>query len=71
MPEEYQKEVAKCNNLTQVRKIAEGNDHFVEAVRYSLSPMKSLLCDIVSLLHLQDKPIQAYESATPQEISEF
>ena len=71
MPEEYEKEVAKCNNLTQLRKIAERNDQFVGAVRDSLSPVKSLLCDICSRLHLQEKPIQAYESATPVEISEF
>ena len=71
MPEEYEIEVAKCNNLTQLRKIAERNDQFVGAVRDSLSPVKSLLCDIFSRLQLQEKPIQAYESATPQEISEF
>ena len=46
MPEEYEKEVAKCNNLTQLRKIAERNYRFVGAVRDSLSPVKSLLCDI-------------------------
>ena len=71
MPEEYEKEVAKCNNLTQLRKIAKRNDQFVRAVGDSLSPVKSLLCDIFSCLQLQEKPIQAYESATPQEISEF
>ena len=40
MPEEYEKEVAKCNNLTQLRKIAERNDQFVGAVRDILSPVK-------------------------------
>ena len=54
MPEEYEKEVAKCNNLTQLRKIAERNDQFVGAVRDSLSPAKSLLCDIFSRLQLQE-----------------
>ena len=33
MPEEYEKEVAKCNNLTQLRKIAERKDQFVGAVK--------------------------------------
>ena len=32
MPEEYEKEAAKCNNLTQLRKLAERNDQFVGAV---------------------------------------
>ena len=71
MPDEYEKEVAKCNNLTQLRKIAERNDQFVGAVRDSLSPVKSLPCGIFSRLQLQEKPILAYESATPQEISDF
>ena len=33
MLEEYEKEVAKGNNLTQLRKIAERNDQFTGAVR--------------------------------------
>ena len=33
--------------------------------------MKSLLCGIFTRLHLQVKPILAYKSATPQEISDF
>ena len=32
MPEEYEKEAAKCNNLTQLRKVAEKNKQFIEAV---------------------------------------
>ena len=71
MPDEYEKEVAKWNSLTQLSKIAERNDQFVRTVRESLSPVKSLLCGIFSRLQLQEKPILAYESATPQEFSDF
>jgi len=46
MPDEYKK-VAKCNNLTQLRKIAERTNEFVE-VKDSLSPVKVLLSNIFS-----------------------
>ena len=50
MPEEYEKEAAKCNNLTQLRKVAEKNKQFIEAVHDCLSPVKMLLYRIFSRL---------------------
>ena len=41
MPEEYDKEAAKCNNLTQLRKIAEKNEQFIDTVKDCLSRVKS------------------------------
>ena len=37
MPEEYEKEATKCNNLTQLWKIAEKNELFIDAVKDCLS----------------------------------
>ena len=71
MPDEYEREVAKCNNLTELRRIAEGKQQLVDAVKDSLSPVKVLLCKVFSRLQLKEKPIRTYISATPQEISEF
>ncbi len=41
MPEEYEKEVAKFNNLSAIRKHLEGKELIVQD---SLSPVKVLLC---------------------------
>ena len=71
MPEEYEKEAAKCNNLTQLRKVAEKNKQFIEAVHDCLSPVNILLYRIFSRLQLKKKPFQTYASSTVQEISEF
>ena len=71
MPDEYEREVAKCNNLTELRRIAEGKQQLVDAVKDSLSPVKVLLCKVFSRLQLKEKPIRTYISATPQEISEL
>jgi len=71
MPEDYEKEVTKCNNLTQLRKIAERTNQFKGAVKDSLSPVKILLCNIFSRLQLKAEPVQTFTSATTEEISEF
>ena len=71
MPDEYEKEVAKYNNLTQLRKIAERTNEFVGEVKDSLSPVKVLLSDRFSRLHLKDEQVKTFISATTEEISEF
>ena len=60
MPEEFEKEAAKCNNLTQLRKFAEKNKQFIEAIHDCISPVKILLYRIFSRLQLKEKPFQTY-----------
>ena len=43
-------EAAKCNSLMELRKVAEREDVFTDAVKDSLSPAKDLLCSIFSRL---------------------
>ena len=64
MPEEFEKEVAKCNSLNELRKIAERNTEIVGTV-------KNLLTNIVSHLCLKEKQILSYAAATAAEISDF
>ena len=51
MPEEYEKEAAKCNNLTQLRMVAEKNKQYIEAVHDCLSPVKILLYIVFFLVY--------------------
>ena len=71
MPDEYEKEAAKCNNLSQLRKIAEKEPGFVQAVGDSISPVKCLLSSVFTRLYLKEKQIQCYAAAKPDEISDF
>ena len=64
MPEEFEKEVAKCNSLNELRKIAERNAEIVEAVKDDLSPVKILLTNIFSHLRLKEKQILSYAAST-------
>ena len=70
-PKEFEKEVAKCNSLIQLRKIAERNGEIVGAVKDSLSPVKVLLANIFSCLQLKEKQILSYAAATAAKISDF
>ncbi len=71
LPENLEKEVAKCNTLSELRKIATRNNDFVAAVQDSLSPVKVLLSNIFSRLCLHEEGILMFNSATSSEISEF
>ncbi len=50
MPDEFEKEVAKCNNMSQLRKIASITPS-IEAVKDSIFLVKILLCDIFRRLY--------------------
>ena len=71
MPEEFEKEVSKCNNLAELRKIASKVSGFELAVQDSLSPVKVLLCNIFSRLQLHKEFIHTFSSASRSEISDF
>ena len=43
MPDEFEMEVDKCNNLTELRNIASRKSGILSAVQDSLSPVKILL----------------------------
>jgi hypothetical protein len=71
MAPEFENEVAKCSNLSELRKIASSLSGIKQAVRGSLSPVKTLLCNIFSRLKLHDNYFRTYESATEDELSNF
>lgn len=68
MPDEYEREVAKCNNLSELRKHLTGNEL---VVKQSLSPVKTLLNQIFSRLKLHDEHINVFSSATSSELNDF
>lgn len=71
MPSSFESEVSKCNNLSELRKIAEGKPKFKSAIQGSLSPVKILLSDIFSRLILKDRKISVFQSASEEELSNF
>ena len=68
MGEEFEREVAKCNSVSEVRK---GLESQKEAVQESLSPVKALLCQLFCRLKLHDEAINVFLSATIDELSAF
>ncbi len=71
MPEAFENEVAKCNTLSEIRRIASRVNGFESVVKDSLSPVKVLLSDIFSRLQLHENYIKLFHSASVQEISDF
>jgi hypothetical protein len=71
MPDKFEDEVKKCNNLSQLRAIAVKFSNFPIEVQNSLTPVKMLLTNIFSRLKLHDETIRTFKSATPDEISDF
>ena len=68
MSDEFEKEVLKCNNLSELR------EHLTEMklmVQESLSPVKALLCSIFSRLKVHDEILHTFQSATSNELSMF
>ena len=68
MPDEFEMEVDKCNNLTELRNIASRK---MSAVQDSLSPVKILLTTVFSRLKLHENYIKSYASASSAELDEF
>ncbi|XP_019864157.1 PREDICTED: uncharacterized protein LOC109593572, partial [Amphimedon queenslandica] len=64
MTEEFEKEAAKANSLSELRAIASQTSGFEAAVASSLSPVKSLLYSIFNRLKLHDDYIHTFDSAS-------
>ena len=71
MPQLFEEEVAKCNTLKEIRRIAFRVEGFDTAVQDSLSPVKALLTDILCRLQFNDSFIQAFSASSASEISNF
>ena len=71
MPEEFEMEVTKCNNLAELRGIAVKKPGVELAVKDSLSNVKVLLSSIFMRLQWKDKYVRIFTSATSEEISDF
>jgi hypothetical protein len=71
MAEEFEKEAAKANTLSELRAIAARTNGFKDAVVGSLSPVKSLLNSIFVRLKLHDDFILTFDSASIDDISDF
>lgn len=68
MSEEFEKEVSKCNNISELR------NHLGEmksTVEDTLSPVKALLCSVFCRLKMHNEIIHTFQSATSSEISAF
>lgn len=61
MSEEFEKEVAKCNNLSDLRQNLKGMKADIED---SLSPIKVLLCTLFCRLKLHDSFLRTFNSAS-------
>ena len=68
MPDEVEKEVGKCNSLSELRRTLEGKQL---AVSDSLSPVKVLLSRIFVHLKLNDRQFSVFNSPTNTELSDF
>ena len=68
MSEDFEKEVSKSNNLTNLREHLSGRK---SEVKESLSSIKSTLHSIFSRLKLHTEEFKVYESATENEMSSF
>ena len=68
MSDEFEKEVAKCNTLTELRDNLQGMENTVQD---SLSPVKVLLCTLFSRLKFHNEFIHMFISATTDEQSQF
>ena len=68
MGDEFEKEVAKCSNLSELRQHLEGMKADVDD---SLSPVKILLCTLFCRLKLHDQFIGTFTSASTSELSHF
>lgn len=71
MPDDFEQEVGKCNNLSELRNIASRKSGIELAVQDSLSPVKVLLCTIFSRLKLHDTYIRTFASASTDELHDF
>lgn len=68
MTDEFEKEAAKCNSLSELRKHLQGKE---EDVQDSLSPVKILLCTLFSRLKLHDEYLHTFVSVSANELSHF
>ena len=62
MPEQFEKEVSKCNSLSELRKILSRGDGTELAVQDSVSPVKILLCSIFSHLKFKNNCFLTFTS---------
>ena len=60
--------LSKCNNMKQIRKLADSHPTIVEDVLDSLAPVKILLAEIVRQLELKGKPFRGYSAANKENI---
>ena len=71
MPQRFEEEASKCNTLKELRRIAFRAEGFDVAVQDSLSPVKSLLTDILCRLQFNGNFLQAFSASSLSEISDF
>ena len=64
-------ELAQCNSMSQIRKLAQRNSSVFASVEESLSSVVTLLNSIMTRLMLKETPFKSYSSATVPEIEEF
>ena len=68
LSDEFEKEISKCNNLTELRQHLSERK---ESAKESLSPVKTTLHSIFTLLMLHKETFKIHELASKSEISSF
>ena len=69
--DESESSISKCNNMAQLRKMAEGQPAFVEKFLDSIEPVKSILSDIIVRLKLKGTPFETYCASNGQQMREI
>lgn len=71
MDADYEKEVGKCNNLSDIRAAAEKNTEFRATTLDSIAPVKVLLTKLFDRLQLKGESFTASTSATDADIDDL
>ena len=71
MDADYEKEVGKCNNLSDIRAAGEKNTEFRATTLDSISPVKVLLTKLFDRLQLKEESFTASISATEADIDDL
>ena len=71
MSDEYESDVTRCKNMSQLRKEAEKNSNLKDSTLDSIAPVKVLMSTVFQWLELKGKKIESFTSATEEDIEEL
>ena len=71
MPDQYEKAVANCGNISELRTCSEKLPDLRQEVKDSLSPCTSLLCDLFRRTEWKDSKVDIFFAACDSEVETF